>query len=110
MDEKKTKKYLQGPGFHKVVVFSIINFHKFFCISCDNCIFHQDCHEVRHKREICVAAKETTKRLKHFTIGHVHGFIEDEFYVSENPKERDWLNSTLYKIQQKYISDQNVRD
>ena len=95
----------KNPLWHKINVFHLLTFYRFFHISCENCKFKTYCEPIKHKREICEIANKTRKLLAPYTFGHVSSFASDDFYIKPETKnniQKQEIKNLLLKIWLKY--------
>ena len=110
MENEHYKYYKTDPTIHNVNIFHIYSKYRFLHLSCKNCIFEDQCHDIKHKREICVVSKDTERRISPFIRGHVSCFASDDFYIcGKHQKSEVYINKMVQIILKKYVKDQNVR-
>ena len=88
---------------HKVNVFHLISFYRFFHISCKDCKLKTHCESVKHKGESCKIVQDTRKLLAQYAVGYVSSFDSDDFYIkSVNIVQNQETKKLLSKIWSKY--------
>lgn len=110
MEKEHIRSYRTEPTIHNVNVFHMQTSYRFFHLSCENCKLHLRCHDIKHKREICSAAKKAENILIHFTRAKISSFASDDFYVLFNKKNEQELNKILKFLQMKFMKKHYVRD
>ena len=110
MAKEIQKSYCLGPTFHKVNVFHLDTFYRFFHISCQTCKLQNKCKDAHHKREICAASKKVENLLIDFMHGHVNGFVADDFFILTKKDEQERLKKIFKFLLMKYAIEQNVKD
>ena len=110
MEKEYKKTYRSEPSVHKINVFHITTSYRFFHMSCEECKLQNKCHDIQHKREICMVAKQTEKFLLPFTDANVSSFASDEFYIfinRKNKKQQLQLKNILGFLTVKYMTKYN---
>ena len=110
MENEKYKSYKMDETVHNVNVFHIYSKYRFLHISCKNCKLEDNCRNIKHKREICVVAKDAENRFNPFLYGHVSCFASDDFYIcGKHQKSEVYIKKMVQILLEKYSKDQNVR-
>ncbi len=110
MDNRPMKVYNMNEVSHKVNVFHIYSGYHYMKIKCADCKLEEFCRPVKHKREICAVANDTEESIGQYVYGKNSSFAYDDFYIIENDeRERLQIAKKLYKIQQKYLANEYVR-
>ena len=101
MGKENYKYYKMDETVHNVNVFHIYSRYRFLHISCKNCKLQDNCHNIKHKREICVVAKDAENRFNPFLYGRVSCFASDDFYLNSKSHQRQ-LHSLFCRLEKKY--------
>ena len=110
MEQENYKSYRTDPTFHTVNVFHLYSNYRFMNISCKICKLHDKCHDIKHKREICKAAKDTERYFANFIHGNISSFSSDDFYIyGKHKKSEIYIKQMADKILSKYVKKENVR-
>ena len=109
MENKQFKSYRTEPTFHRVNVFHIYSTYRFLNFSCEICKFSDVCHNIKHKREICIVAQSTARYFNNFIRASVSSFSSDDFFIcGKHERSEIYIKKTVERILKKY-SKENVR-
>ena len=109
MEKPQYKSYRTEPTLHRVNVFHLYSMYRFMNFSCEICKFHDDCLDIKHKREICKVAKDTERHFIDFIHANVSSFSSDDFYIcGKHEKSEVYIKKTVERILKKYQKE-NVR-